>query len=121
MAMLLAASGVFALGAVQLGCDGDDGEEEAPNSRSRAEEIAACAEQAGFDPTISKGALEGTTAVDLTTKTATIVLQVFESERDAAAYAPASGLEGEEVGSVVILGGAIPAAERQRIRDCISG
>jgi hypothetical protein len=59
--------------------------------------------------------------VDLTTKTATIVLQVFESEQDAAAYAPASGLEGEEVGSVVILGGAIPAAERQTIRACISG
>jgi hypothetical protein len=88
---------------------------------SHAEEIAACTEDAGFDPTLSAGAEKGATAIDLTTETATIVLQVFESERDAADYEPASGLDTEQVGSVVILGGAIPDEQRAKIKSCISG
>jgi hypothetical protein len=107
---------VVALSVPFVGCDGDGGN--GSSTAARAEEIASCAEEAGFDPTISRNTpQEGATAVDLTTRDATIVVQVFESEDDAAAAEPS--LESEQIGSVLILGGAIPPDDRENIRDCI--
>jgi len=115
--LLLAASAVVALSAALLGCGG--GGDEGSSSETHAEEIAACVEDAGFDPNLSSDTPEeGATAIDLTTETATIVVQVFESKEDAAAYEPP--LESEQVGSVLILGGAIPPRDLEKIRDCIS-
>jgi hypothetical protein len=96
---------------------GGDG---ATDGQDRVERIAACAEEAGFDPTIDDDVESGATAIDLTTEDATIVVHVFDSEADAAAYAPQSSLEAEQVGSILILGGAIPPTEKQQIRDCIT-
>jgi hypothetical protein len=122
--ILVAAFVVAGLCGALLSCGGGDDETttgEGSGSRPKAEEIASCAEEAGFDPTISSGTEPGATAVDLTTRTATIVVQVFESEDDAAAYESAAGLDQEQVGSAVILGGAIPPQEREQIKACISG
>jgi hypothetical protein len=105
----------LAIGPASCGGDGDD---EGGGTSERAEAIAACAERAGFDPTVSKSSEPGATAVDLTTRTATIVVQVFESAEDAAAYDPS--LEAERVGSTVILGGAIPPEALAKVKDCIS-
>ncbi|MGI8796481.1 MAG: hypothetical protein ACR2IR_07920 [Acidimicrobiia bacterium] len=111
------ASVLVALSGALLACGG--GGDEGSSTEAQADEIAACAEDAGFDPNLSSDTPEeGATAVDLTTETATIVVQVFESEEDAAAYEPP--LESEQVGEVLILGGAIPPRDREKIRDCIS-
>lgn len=101
-----------------LSCGGDDDGGGDGGGGSRAEEIAACAEDAGFDPTISE--VEGATAVDLTTRTATILLHVFESESAAMTHESSSGLDSERVGSVQILGGAIPPDKLAKIKVCIS-
>jgi len=95
-------------------------EDDASAGAAQAEEIASCSEDAGFDPTVSELADVDATAVDLTTETATIVLHVFDSEVDAAGYEPSSGLDAEQDGSVVILGGAIPPEELARIKDCVA-
>ncbi|MGQ0804737.1 MAG: hypothetical protein ACT4PI_12860 [Actinomycetota bacterium] len=107
----------MALSAALLGCGGDgvDGS----STEARAGEIANCAEDAGFDPNLSGDTpVESATAVDLTTESATIVVQVFVSENAAAAQEPS--LESEQLGSVLILGGAIPPRDLEKIRDCIS-
>jgi hypothetical protein len=115
--VLLATSAVVALSGALSGCGG--GGDEGSSTEARAEEIAACAEDAGFDPNLSRDTPEeGATAIDLTTESATIVVQVFESEEDAAASEPS--LESEQVGSVLILGGAIPPRDLEKIQDCIS-
>jgi hypothetical protein len=112
---------VAALATAGCGDDGDGGAGgTTATGQPGAEEIAACAEDAGFDPTIDDGVESGATAIDLTTETATIVVHVFASAEDAAAYAPKSTLDAEQIGSVLILGGAIPPAERQKIVDCIN-
>jgi hypothetical protein len=102
------------------GCGDDDSEGEGGSTETdRVEQIAACAEAAGFDPTIDDGVESGAIAIDLTTEDATIVVHVFDSEADAAAYIPKSSLDAEQVGSALILGGAIPPAQRDTIAGCI--
>lgn len=115
----LVAAAVIALTVIG-GCGGDDESDDGAGDQSRVEQIADCAEEAGFDPTIDDGVESGATAIDLTTETATIVVHVFESEEDAAAYAPESTLDAEQIGSALILGGAIPPDDRQKIVDCIN-
>lgn len=115
--LIVGAAAAVLLSAAVVACD--DGGDGGSSTEGRAEQIADCAEDAGFDPNLSSDTpVDGATAVDLTTESATIVVQVFESDEDAAAYEPS--LESERVGSVLIVGGAIPPEDRARIRDCVS-
>ncbi len=110
---------LLAAALIAAGCGDDGGEEGGSGQAERAEEIATCAEAAGFDPTIDDDVESGGTAVDLTTEDATIVVHVFDSAGDAQGYAEEASLDAEVLGSAVILGGAIPPAERDTIAGCI--
>jgi hypothetical protein len=108
--------------ALMAGCGGDDGgSSNGVNEEDDVDRIEACAQAAGFDPTIDEDVESGGIAIDLTTNDATIVVHVFDSEGDAEAYSEEAPLDAEVVGSAVILGGAIPTSDRDTIAGCIEG
>jgi hypothetical protein len=131
--LLTAAAAVLAL-LVIAGC-GDDGDSTssstdagsttsvpqtgAADSELLANETADCLEGEGLDPSVGPGEEPDSASIDLTTQNRTIVVQVFPSEDEAAAYKSASGLDQEQVGYAVILGGLVPADTRQSIIDCL--
>jgi hypothetical protein len=84
-----------------------------------ADATAACLTDAGLEPSVVEGELQGAAGIDLTTRNRTIVVQVFPSEEEAADYESASGLDQEVVGQAVILGGLVPPDTRQAIIDCL--
>ena len=86
-----------------------------------AEQIADCTTAGGLEGNVVEGEEADAAGVDLTTRNATIVLQVFPSDGEAAAYESVSGLDQEQVGSIVILGGAIPGEARSTIGSCLPG
>lgn len=84
-----------------------------------AEQLAECTTAAGLEGNVVDGEEASAAGVDLTTENATIVVQVFPSPEEAAAYESASGLDQEQVDAIVILGGAIPAKARATIGNCL--
>ncbi len=91
----------------------------AADSELLAAETADCLEAEGLDPSVGSGEEPDAVSIDLTTQNRTIVVQIFPSEQQAAAYKSASGLDQEQVGYAVILGGLVPDATRQSIVDCL--
>jgi hypothetical protein len=104
------------------GEDEDSGSEPAPVEESGpaalAEEIAACTEEAGLTPSITETS-SGVVAIDLTTETETILVHILDSEEEAAGYENGAGLDQEQIGQAVLIGGAIKPANREAIRSCI--
>lgn len=109
-------SSTSASGATTTGAIPEPG---AADSRLLATETADCLEGEGLDPSVGPGEEPDAASIDLTTQNRTIVVQIFPSEQEAAAYRSASGLDQEQVGYAVILGGLVPGSTRQSIVDCL--
>ncbi len=114
--------------ALTLTACGDDEEPDAPDADTapnadlvaRADAVLACTTEQGLPGSI--GIVEdGVPAIDLTTESETIVVQLFASEAAAAAFQNAADLDQEQVGTAVILGGAISPEHRAVIVECIEG
>ncbi len=86
-----------------------------------AQSLADCTTAAGLEGTVTSGTDPNAVPVDMTTETATIVVQVFATDEEASSYKSESGLDQEVIDNYVILGGAIPKQEHEIITGCIEG
>lgn len=132
----VAAVAVVALSSIALlACGGDsDDTSTAPSTDATAasggegldpelaaQSLADCTTAAGLEGTVTSGSDPNAVPVDMTTETATIVVQVFATDEEASSYKSESGLDQEVVANYVILGGAIPKKEHEIITRCIDG
>ena len=80
--------------------------------------LLTCTKEQGLTGSI--GIVEnGVPAVDLSTESETIVVQLFDTEAAAAAFQNGADLAQEQIGTAVILGGAISAEHRAVIVECL--
>jgi hypothetical protein len=112
--------------ALALTACGDDEEPDVPDAGdapnadlvARADAVLACTTEQGLPGSI--GIVEdGVPAIDLTTETETIVVQLFATEAAAAAFQNAADLDQEQIETAVILGGAISPEHRAVIVECL--